>query len=467
MINISDRKACYENVKKNYRREDPTRPVCHYATPSMWMNDPNGAIDAGGWYHIFYLQDPTAVDGLSGAVRGDGTIVSGLEKPNRVWAHVKTRNFFDWVYCAPALVPMRERGERKVISGSTVRREDGKYMMLYTSVDMETGVSSQWIAEGDDELKVFRQIEENPVMTHDREHQPRFDEDFRDPFLFYRKNRLYALVAGLVVKNGIEHAVLSLFEAGDREGKMWNYRGDIISTPSSETAYYECPKLIATEQKDILIYSPLGESPRYAIGILDVDSASFKIEHEEDLDCSSMAYATVTLKNETDGRNFLFSWIPGWHTECAVSENWRGCLSLPHELYLKPDGTLGKKLPQEVLNRRINYQKGKRLYPGKDSAFLIKINTGEPGELQLLENGRLILRLRWDKTMVTDNKLYLPHSGDSLMLVVDRTVWELFDINSCRSMTGILMDACRNGEIKISSTADLWEIESGSLAWEE
>jgi len=467
MINISDQQACYDNIKRSYRMDDITRPVCHFATPAMWMNDPNGAIDANGWYHIFYLQDPVAVDGLSEAVRKDGTTVPGVEKPNRVWAHVKTKNFLDWVYCPPALVPARERGERKVISGSSIRREDGTYILLYTSVDMETGVSSQWLAEGDGELKRFIQIEENPVMTHDGENQPLFDRDFRDPFLFYRNHRLYALVAGIVEKDGIEHAVLALYEAVQEDGKKWKYRGEIISTPASKTAYYECPKLITMGQKDVLIYSPLGKSPRYAIGVLDVEHGSFAIEHDEALDCSSRAYATVTLCSERDGRAWLFSWIPGWHPECAVSDNWRGCLSLAHELYLKPDGRLGKRPSRELADRRRKHQSGLQLQPGYGSAFWVTIDAEAPGELRVFEKNSRILTVTWDGTCVSDGELRMIYTGGHLILIIDRTVWELFDTESCRSMTGMLSAPCMEARIMTGSAVSLWELEPGSLAWED
>ena len=38
--------------------KDIHRPIYHYQPPSNWMNDPNGAIQWQGTYHLFYQHNP-------------------------------------------------------------------------------------------------------------------------------------------------------------------------------------------------------------------------------------------------------------------------------------------------------------------------------------------------------------------------------------------------------------------------
>ena len=33
---------------------DPNRPAYHLLPEAQWMNDPNGAFFADGWFHVFY-----------------------------------------------------------------------------------------------------------------------------------------------------------------------------------------------------------------------------------------------------------------------------------------------------------------------------------------------------------------------------------------------------------------------------
>jgi beta-fructofuranosidase len=39
---------------------DPHRPTFHFLPPANWMNDPNGFIQWGSTYHLFYQHNPYA-----------------------------------------------------------------------------------------------------------------------------------------------------------------------------------------------------------------------------------------------------------------------------------------------------------------------------------------------------------------------------------------------------------------------
>ena len=433
--------ACFEKVctRANEAALDATRPLYHFAPPAMWMNDPNGAIEAGGWYHIFFMHDPYKANGESTAVLPDLTEVPGSRKPNRVWAHVKTKDFIRWLYCTPALVPERSYGELKPMSGSSILLPDKTPMIMYTSRAFDF-ICSQKIAFGDKDLNFFKQINSS-VIDKSMENSPVMDDEFRDPFLLEHNGKFFAVVAANIKKGNSNYAVLALYQSKPDLTDKWIYKGILLESPVEKIGYFECPKLFQLSEKWVLVFSPYGP-PKYYVGELDLENCSFNVEAEGFVDYTSCAYASVNLETKEKG-TYLFSWIPGWDKKYNISQNWGGCLSIPHKLSLTPDFYL-KQEPSDSIEKLKDTPKlaenGIGLTGG---SWVLELDSpDEKGYIQLKnKNGQTVWEISWDGKNLTVNNNAIKVTGvHSIKFFMDRTIWELFISDGLYCFTGMFTE---------------------------
>lgn len=110
------------------------------------------------------------------------------------WGHVRSADLVRWEHLPPALAPTDDIDKDGCFSGSALVA-DGRLYLMYTGVVNRDGKSyqSQCLAYSEDGL-TFRKY---PEIVIGRELLPEgFSPfDFRDPCLFEKNGRFYALVA--------------------------------------------------------------------------------------------------------------------------------------------------------------------------------------------------------------------------------------------------------------------------------
>lgn len=113
------------------------------------MNDPNGPIHHGGWYHLFFQHDP-----------------SRHTWGRMHWGHARSRDLVRWELLPHALTPAEAQDEDHCFSGCAWRDRSGRPLLFYTSVrgDHERYVTEQWAVRASDALDEFHRVEENPVV---------------------------------------------------------------------------------------------------------------------------------------------------------------------------------------------------------------------------------------------------------------------------------------------------------------
>ncbi len=94
---------------------DPHRPRWHLAAPVGLLNDPNGFIEHGGRYHLFYQWNPL-----------------GCEHRNKGWGHVTSTDLLHWQHEPVALLPTEVYESHGCYSGSAVSDEQGRLTLVYT-----------------------------------------------------------------------------------------------------------------------------------------------------------------------------------------------------------------------------------------------------------------------------------------------------------------------------------------------
>lgn len=298
---------------------DLNRPRVHFLPPANWMNDPNGPIFHNGWYHLFYQHNPF------------GDVWGHIH-----WGHARSRDLVHWEHLPIALYPLHEDGEEHCYSGCATIDDQGRPLLIYTSVPFgqkEPGACyAQWAAVGDADLLTWQRHPANPILALDTYGGPALAPDWRDPFIFVEEGRTF-LVLGA---NTADRANVLLFEAVDASRIRWRYCGILYSRPRPQTQFLECPNFFKVDGKWVLLVSPY-RNIEYVVGSFDLQTLTFQPEVEGVLDPGQRDvpnfYASNILFDPQD-RCILFGWVRGF----APGRGWNGCLALPRVLTIGADG---------------------------------------------------------------------------------------------------------------------------------
>ncbi|MBU9736466.1 glycoside hydrolase family 32 protein [Diplocloster agilis] len=373
------------------------RPGVHFSPPSGWVNDPNGLIYFGGYYHLYYQYYP---DGLThGAMH---------------WGHARSVDLLHWEYLPVALYP-DEHGE--IFSGSMVYdRENtsgfgtdgnGPLVAVFTH-HLERGgtvIQSQSLAYSLDGGNSFLKYAGNPVLNPGL-------RDFRDPKVFFHEPEgrwIMVLSAGQEVQiyssvNLKEWEYRSTFQSGDQEpGEIWECPDLFPMTPENG----DTEKTSGQEQVWILTFSVIipdrkYSCVRYFTGTFNGSSFTSKTPAGEKkiLDLGYDFYAPVTYEN-VQSRRILMGWQNRWaYAERLPAVKYRGTMSFPRELKLMRSGTdyrLAQYPVRELLDAAAPYPAQRDgaavLLPGQPCYITLELPLRDETREFCLTNGHNCLKI--------------------------------------------------------------------------
>ncbi len=310
---------------------DPeTLPAFHVTAGIGWINDPNGFSLYKGEYHLFYQYYPYNVKW--GPMH---------------WGHVKTKDFIHWEHLPAAMAPDAPFDQDGCFSGSAVELADGRHLLMYTGVRSERtgdGVldvrQTQCVAVGDG--VDYEKYEGNPVIGSELLPEGGSIHDFRDPKIFAKNGRLYA-VAGNRDAEG--NGRILLYESED--GFSWTYDGVLASSHGQYGRMWECPDLFELDGKDVLVLSPQemaavglefhpGHGTMCIIGRVDWNIHHLLRERVQAIDYGLDFYAPQTTE-AADGRRIMIAWMQNWETTNCMPEGQRfmGQMTIPRELSIE------------------------------------------------------------------------------------------------------------------------------------
>ena len=168
MSEMLEKARKYEFIQGQQIKEEE-RPAFHITPYVGWMNDPNGFSYYKGEYHLFYQYNPysTHWDSMH-------------------WGHVVSKDLLHWNYVPTALAPDEDYDKFGCFSGSAIELEDGRQLLMYTSVNQEKledgtvrDIQTQAVAVGDG--KDYEKYDKNPVLTAKDLPKGASKVDFRDP----------------------------------------------------------------------------------------------------------------------------------------------------------------------------------------------------------------------------------------------------------------------------------------------
>ena len=308
---------------------DPARPVYHFRAPARWMNDPSGLLHYKGYYHLFYQLNPY--------YQGWG---------HAYWGHARSRDLVNWEHLPIALWPSREHSENLVASGCLTLSPQGKPSIFYSSY--KTGLplglhAEEWLAlPADDDLITWTKYPENPILPETL-HQDFPIYDWRDMDIFSHQGQTYAVMGGNLNQAKGGQAIVGLYQAKNPSLTQWTFRGILFQHPSPNVLNIECPRLARLGNKWLLIISRQGPTDvEYFVGDVDFQNVTFTPTSQGLLDIGTALYAPHVLRLDTDR---LVTW--GW-VMFPPRPGWAGCLTLPRDLSLDPQGRLRQQPVPEL-----------------------------------------------------------------------------------------------------------------------
>lgn len=397
---------------------DNKRPVFHFRPSQHWINDPNGTIKIGEYYHLFYQYNPY-----------------GTKWGNMHWGHARTKDFLTYEVLPNMLGPEEGTDETQCFSGCIGINKDGNPVIIYTCVKGENDPNTQKTLVCDP-LLLNLSGKRKESLTVNMEGLPIVRNDWRDPYCFMVNDTQYLVVDAAIDETQVP-AVL-LFESSDHSLTSWKFVKVFMRfQPIFEMM--ECPNFFpARNGKWLFLGSPYSEV-EYRLGKLDEKTMDFTIEKTGFVDYCSQFYATNTIIDTQ--RTLLFAFVRGWS---STNKDWNNVISLPRNIKANEQNEIIQTPIKEIDNLH-----GEVLvdHHGETLAFSTPLSIEDPSILQseitfVLELSKgamvnlllktpphILCQILFSRTLVKMDSTYIP-VGDkaeyNVRLFVDHTMLELF-----------------------------------------
>ncbi|CNF35363.1 glycoside hydrolase family 32 protein [Yersinia frederiksenii] len=346
-------------------------PHFHLAPPAGWMNDPNGLIFYHGLYHAFYQHHP--YDENWGPMH---------------WGHATSQDMLSWQHQPIALAPGDSWDKDGCFSGCAVD-DNGVLSLIYTGHVWLKGEGDdsairevQCLATSQDGIHFTKQ---GVVLT-----PPEGIMHFRDPKVWFEDGYWWMVVGA---RDAQDHGQVLLYRASSL--RQWQFIQVLARADDGMGYMWECPDFFPMGNERMLMFSPQGLTAKgyrnrnlFQSGVLRgkwQPGADFTPSQPfTELDHGHDFYAPQSLLTP-DGRRVIIGWMDMWQSPMPTkADNWCGCLSLPRELSLDPQGLLLMQPVREVETLRQTAQP------------IAPMTKGQPRQF-LAENCRSMeLQLKWD-----------------------------------------------------------------------
>ena len=437
-------------------KADPNRPIYHLMPEAHWMNDPNGAFYADGWYHVFYQFNPY-----------------GPNWGNIHWGHARSRDNVIWERLPVANWPSTEKGEDHCYSGSAVKDGNGNWQLWYPSVSK---VREKDKDKGKLDFVFNGQVMHKPMdkdfiqwgkTTDDPVNKPTLPNNIdgygwnryiRDPAFFTASGRTFMVL-------GISGGGAPLYEGMNKELTEWKYRGVM-----SESAW-DCPQMIPFGNKWLYVIN----HGQYFLGSFNPDTAKFTSESGGKLDQGDK-FANISFSTDDQGRHIVYAWLVG-----TKGKGWNNCFPLPRVLTLGEDGQPMQN-PVPALSQLRGAQESAKVSAGaqllKTKGDALEINAvfrqadkGKSGlHVRRSEDGTRSLAINYEGGTldVFGTKFPVaPEGADkaiSVQVFLDKAIMEVFVNGGKKTVLKVLYPPLEDQGIEVftdgEATADVWPMKS-------
>lgn len=421
-----------EEVKAQVK-QDPWRLQFHLMPETGWMNDPNGAIQFNGTFHIYYQYVPENPDG--GATH---------------WGHMTSKDMVNFKQEPIFMSPDKPFDVNGVYSGSAIEK-DNELHFFYTGNVKKPG-DYDYIFNGREQnvIHVISQdgftIDRREVVIPHADFPAGYSDHIRDPKLFEKDGRYYMVLGARTDQN---LGSILVYVSDDLE--EWAYQGTLLEGNEDQGYMWECPDFFELEDHSVLILSPQGILPEkyqynnphtagYVIGSTDWSSIKFQPETDFfEFDRGFDFYAPHTFSDDK-GRRIMWSWmgvgdISPEYTNPTINRGWQHALAMPRELILENGQLYQRPLPeyQQLRANETEFDfKNTDNLAGEVYELLIEFEQTEAFHLKLRQDTELsydgeVLTLQHGKSGYGRRKRMTPIGTISqLQLFVDTSSMEIF-----------------------------------------
>lgn len=387
---------------------DRQRPRYHFQPPANWMNDPNGVIQWQGQYHLFYQYNPL-----------------GPWHERIHWGHAVSDDLVHWRDLPVVLAPT-DGGpdEEGCWSGCAVDLGE-EVALFYTGVHPQVVCTAR---SSDPDLRTWRKAAAPLIETPPSGIHPGSPADFRDPFVWREDDGWYMVIGSRKLGEG---GLVLLYRSDNL--RTWTYlhplfEGDLHQTvPFWPGTMWECPNFFYLDGTPVLVVSVQNKAagdllyPAYYAGSLRawrlVPQQSGKIDH------GGSFYAPLTMVDDRE-RRLMWGWLQENRSQDAYqAAGWAGVMSLPRELFLHADGSLGQRPVSELETLRGAHWQTADVVLDADTPNPLAATSGDRLELGLTWEPDVqgILELAVRCSTHGEEGTYLRYDANTQTLSVDRT----------------------------------------------
>jgi len=309
-------------------------PEVYYQHPGSWFGDCM-PIHHDGAFYLFHQRD----------LRDPGPLP---DCEPFGWALARTTDFVTYEDLGEAIVRGGEHEQDQFIYAGSVIKVGDSFVAMYTGYNRDhfeaAGRPSQvlMIAESDDLIHWTKT--DRTVVVPQEGYDP---DDWRDPWVIWDDDRSeYLMILGARKAGPKTRATGSTVAFTSQDLETWEFQGDFWA-PGLYTMH-EMPDLF--REGDWWYHLVTEYSDRSKT--IYRRSRSLRGPWEATADDAFDGRAYYAARSVSDGsRRYLVGWVPThWDDDDAKPWQWGGTLVV-HEIFARPDGTLGTKIPDGVRAR--------------------------------------------------------------------------------------------------------------------
>lgn len=401
-------KKIIKEAMKEKIKNDPWRLSYHLMPETGWLNDPNGAVQKDGVFHIYHQYVPE--DATGGKTH---------------WGHKTSTDLVHFTEEEIFLSPEMPFDQDGVYSGSAIVK-DNQIHFFYTGNVKE--LDGEYIHYGRKQHTVhvvsddgFNVLKREVVIHHD-DYPEGFTTHIRDPKVFDKNGQYYMILGARKADNT---GAMLTYQSTDLE--KWEYIGNFIEGQEDEGFMFECPDFFETEETNVLIMSPQGIQPQgfqyqgqyqagYLLGDVNWETVQFEAKTNfKELDRGFDFYAPQSFTDE-EGNQILWGWMgmadssPEFINP-TVKNGWQHALTMPRVLTVESDKLKQRPHPAYEMLRR-NEERGRTKVLNEPFSEL----TGEIYELKLTfldKTNHFTMSLRQDTRITYKNGILTLSHGYS------------------------------------------------------